>query len=141
MEPNIQSLIELYFEGKTTIDEEQELRTYFTKPNINQEWKHLQPMFAGFHSLSNETSTRPINTSQTSSFNYWWAAAGLAIVVLLAIILTKQSVSYTEQDAFESFDEFRENVMMISTHLNSGTTQLAYLETFDQTTTKYLKTE
>ncbi|MDR1683507.1 MAG: hypothetical protein LBS25_09035 [Candidatus Symbiothrix sp.] len=44
------NLIEKYFEGSTSLDDEQRLRDYFQNDAVAEEWKIYQPMFQYFSS-------------------------------------------------------------------------------------------
>ncbi len=44
---NINLLLDRYFEGQTTLEEEARLRAYFTGPNVEPELELYRPLFAG----------------------------------------------------------------------------------------------
>jgi|GEM_PF-1364941 len=48
MHTNISDLLDKYFEDKTSLEEEQTLRDYFTGGDVAQEFKAFQPMFEHF---------------------------------------------------------------------------------------------
>jgi hypothetical protein len=50
MKGNMEKLIEKYFEGLTSLKEEDQLRRYFQGENIREEWKIYQPIFQFFAS-------------------------------------------------------------------------------------------
>ena len=141
MEHDIQKLMDLYFDGKTTIQQEEYLQAYFSGSNIKEEWLPYKCLFVGFQSSKTEKYIQAIDLPKKRVHPFWWAVATIAVFLMLGGNLFKPPQSYSEQDAFESYAEFKQNVLLVSTHLNLGANRVAHLETFDQTTTKYLKTE
>ncbi|MCC8144972.1 MAG: hypothetical protein LIO93_00735 [Bacteroidales bacterium] len=59
----IASLIGKYFEGLTSLDEEQVLKEYFRKEDIPEEWKDYKPIFMFFDRNSAKDSLKRDNTS------------------------------------------------------------------------------
>ena len=50
----IKYLIEQYFEGETSLQEEQQLRTYFQQGEVAEELKEYQPLFQYFATAKQE---------------------------------------------------------------------------------------
>ena len=88
---NIKILIEKYFEGLTSLDEEQQLRDYFRQENVPQELEMYKPLFqyfvsereacASLRGQSPKQST-PSNSPQFPSFGgirggFWGKGSGL----------------------------------------------------------------
>jgi hypothetical protein len=141
MELNIQKLLDLYFDGKTTTHQDQQLRTYFLGNTIKEEWLPYKSLFVGFQSSINEKYIQPIDLPKKRGYSFWWASAAIIAFLIIGGNLYKPTHSYTEQEAHESYAEFKENVLLVSSHLNLGADRVAHLETFNKTTTKYLKKE
>ena len=54
---NIKQLLEKYFDGQTSIQEEKELKNYFSSKNIVSELMQYQDMF-GYFSKEQQTETQ-----------------------------------------------------------------------------------
>lgn len=54
---NINELLEKYYEGKTTLEEENHLREYFSNTNLPAEHQYLKQMFQYFNEV--KTSSNP----------------------------------------------------------------------------------
>ncbi len=141
MEHDIQKLLDLYFDGKTTTQQEQQLRAYFLGNPVKENWMPYKSLFVGFQSSKKEKFTQAIDLPKKSRYVFWWVSAAIVATFIVGGNLYKPTQSYSEQEAYASYAEFKENVLLVSTHLNQGANRLAHLETFDQTTTKYLKKE
>ena len=99
----VKILVDKYFDGLTSLEEEQELRHYFAQAeNIPEEYQVVKMMLGAFDTLSHETSNRKINVHadikrrKTLRLNMKWMtgiAAAVAILIGAAIILTPNSVN------------------------------------------------
>jgi hypothetical protein len=86
-ETTIKSLIDKYFEGLTTLEEEQVLREYFRKDNIPMEWDIYKPMFRFFtlEKEANETKSVPLPEKRSRKIYLRWASVAAAACVLLYV--------------------------------------------------------
>ena len=80
----IQSLLDKYMEGTTTLEEEDILHQYFTRSDVPAEWEDYRQLFAEIDSM------RPAEKIQWR----WWpwsvAAAVVAVLVVFAVIQSPQ---------------------------------------------------
>lgn len=141
MEKDIRILIDLYFGGKTTIQQEKELKAYFERSDIQEDLAAYRPLFSGLQLLSEEQFPSTIELPKKSNHTAWWAVAAVVAAIFTGVFVSTPTTTLTEQDARMSYLEFKENLLLVSAHLNAGTNKLSHLETFDQTTTQYLKKE
>ena len=93
-ECQIKLLVEKYFEGLTSRDEEQMLRTYFRQDDILEEWKAYQPIFRYYSDAPRELNiptadeltainTAVVNRRQMRFRNIqWFSVAAAACLVL-----------------------------------------------------------
>jgi hypothetical protein len=78
----ITSLIEKYFEGLTTLEEEQLLRDYFRSENIPEEWKVYQPIFQFF------SEERKPKRNRISLVGRGWGRGFLAVAASLLLLFS-----------------------------------------------------
>jgi len=80
----IQSLLDKYMEGATTLEEEDILHQYLTRSDVPAEWEDYRLLFAEIDSM------RPTEKSRRR----WWpwsiAAAVVAVLVVFAVIQSPQ---------------------------------------------------
>lgn len=98
----VKILVDKYFDGLTSLEDEQELRRYFAQTeNISEEYQVVKMMLGTFDTLSHETPNREVNVHaeikrrNTFRLNMKWvasaAAAAAAILVGVAITLAPNS--------------------------------------------------
>ncbi len=95
---NIQNLLDKYWEGETSVEEEKRLRVYFNQPNVPEKWATIQPMFQYFEhekvirieqedfeeqllAQLDTTTIRPIRSRRNIRRILSYAAAVLLLVV------------------------------------------------------------
>ena len=139
----IEALLDAYFEGNTTLEEENQLRSYF---NGNDVAKHLEPyvaLFAGFEAAKQETSAKEISLSQSSaSANRWWYGVAAMLVVAVGVgsfMLSQPKLSSEEKEALAAYQEARQTMLMLSENLNKGANKLVHISEFTETKNKILK--
>ena len=94
----IQSLLDKYMEGATTLEEEDILHQYLTRSDVPAEWEDYRLLFAEIDSM------RPVEKSQRR----WWpwsiAAAVVAVLVVFAVIQSPQE-NRSESDVIAQVTE------------------------------------
>ncbi|MBD8389284.1 hypothetical protein [Dysgonomonas sp. BGC7] len=77
---NIDKLLEKYFEGETSLQDEQELREYFSRPNIEEKYKSYAPMFSYF-----SENQKPRSKSKSKRRNILFICTNIAASIALLI--------------------------------------------------------
>lgn len=138
----IEQLLETYFEGETTLEQEQQLRQYFMGKDVAP---HLEPyigMFCAFAKAQQETTTAPI-TLPSSKTNYRWIAGIAAAVVLALGILTQNNTSEdyssTYQDQQVAVLKTKQTLGMVSKMIQQSAAQLGAVKEFENTTNRFFK--
>lgn len=90
---DIDRILERYFEGESTLEEEQILRNYFGQPEIEERHKIYAPIFQFFITESSENSEsdtkETIGKKKKFNIKPWISiAASIAIIVGLFMIFT-----------------------------------------------------
>ena len=134
--------LERYLESNTTLAEEQALYAYFSQPNVDETLVHYKPYFTAIAQQRQQRFSRefnPIIRTRKIQFRRFAAVAAAAIA---GFFVLQQTVINPQPTAEELvFEEFKANMYLVATQLNKGKQGVAYMETFNQTTNKYLKTE
>ncbi|MDR2086288.1 MAG: hypothetical protein LBP72_03850 [Dysgonamonadaceae bacterium] len=76
-------LIEKYFEGLTTLEEEQYLREYFQKDTVPAEWEMDKAMFQFFASEREAGKAKVLPKKTTRKIYLRWASVAAAACLLL----------------------------------------------------------
>lgn len=96
----IRTLAERFFDGATTLDEEQRLYAFFRQAErLPEDLERLRPMFAGFDALANDVATVPEAPASTSHRWRRWAVAAVAAVVVVggAMLLFRRQAPVTPE--------------------------------------------
>ncbi len=155
----IQELLEKYWECETSLEEEQELRAYFSNGDIDEQFKDEAPLFqyyvnekkdGGLDGLFDEQVLAELEKSQVSRpkkgnavqlfFNLAKVAAvGLIIVTAGYFIreeMNKQEVQPYLTDTFEdpqkAFEETKKALQLISKNFNKGRKEVKKLSAFNE---------
>jgi len=80
----IQSLLDKYMEGTTTLEEEDTLHQYFIRGDVPAEWEDYRQLFAEIDSM------RPAEKSRRRRWPWSIAAAVVAVLVVFAVIQSPQ---------------------------------------------------
>ncbi len=143
MESNrIEQLLESYFEGTTTLEQEQELRSYFTGNEVASHLESYVGMFSAFAKAQKETLPFPVEIP-SSKRKYGWIT-GIAAATLLALgIVTKNTqqdtYSGTYQDQEVAILKTKQTLGMMTKMLQQSTAQLETVKEFENTTNRFFK--
>ncbi|WP_238250578.1 hypothetical protein [Capnocytophaga cynodegmi] len=140
MTKKIELLLEKYFEGETSLQEEKELQEYFNSENVDASLEKYGPMFSYFQKAGLEEFKRkefPIKVSKKRKL-FWKigiAATFLSIFFGISYYLEQQK---QQQEAEVAFEQVKEALQMISFNYNKGTKKIEYLKDFETTTNKII---
>ena len=84
----IENLIEKYFEGETSIAEENELKKYFSSSDVVQHLEQYTPIFGYFSQAKSQLFTQEIpllSKSRDKKRNVAWFSIAASVIVLLSI--------------------------------------------------------
>lgn len=135
----IEILIEKYFQGETSIAEENELKNYFTSTNVAQHLEHYKPIF-GYVSLAKEQKFKQEIPLQSKKRNAAWLSIAASVVVLLGIgtygyfnydtaNLNQDLGTYDDPEI--AFRETQRALSQLSDHVNVGIESVHYIQEFD----------
>ncbi|MDR2056848.1 MAG: hypothetical protein LBP83_00910 [Dysgonamonadaceae bacterium] len=79
----IETLIEKYFEGLTTLKEEEYLRAYFQKETVPAEWEAYKAMFRFFALEIEAGKTKPLPEKKGRKVYLRWAGVAAAVCLLV----------------------------------------------------------
>ena len=140
----IEKLIEKYENAETTLQEEQQLKSYFSQETVAPHLEVYKPMFAYFLQARNEEFTQeiPLKTEKTYTLYRWISVAAVAIL-MVGLYFTnpfQTSSSMTYADLTEQEQQDYDNAMlafnMLSTNFKKGTDNIAAISQISESMDK-----
>jgi hypothetical protein len=138
----IEILLEKYFQGETSIAEENELRTYFSSLNVAQHLEQYKPMF-GYFPLAKEQMLQqeiPLLPMPRDKKRYVaWLSIAASVVVLLGIgtyVFYNYDTANEKQDLGTYDDpevalrETQKALALLSNHVNVGIESVYYIKEY-----------
>jgi len=149
----IRKLLDRFYRGETTLEEEQILQKYFSSASVPEE---LMPDRNLFRSLGNagdsvtvpeglnqkildvidQQEKKVVRTRRISIFSLSGLAAGLLVVIALYVgyfredgpgWLASNQMSDTYEDPQDAYEEARRTLAYVSDKLNTGTSELEHV--------------
>ncbi len=163
---NIEKLLEKYDNGETSLQEEQELRAYFSQDKVAPHLESYRAMFQYFTNTKQETFTKDVPLHPDSyrekkrSYIYQWISVAAVIVIMFGIftqfngdqpksfdeLTEEQQLAYNQtKEAFNllssKFSEGQSNVSVlgvVGTQFEKGAEKIEYVSEFSKATNKIL---
>jgi hypothetical protein len=140
----IEKLLEKYFEGETSLPEEQQLRDFFASGDVPVRWKNLEGYFSFVgHEQDQSLSDAGFDEKIMSAVKgdriaplmdlrrpwiYWIAGVAAGILILLAVFVKFDPFSRRIEDTYKdpqtAYVEARKILLYVSGKFNSGTGKL-----------------
>ena len=138
----IERLLEKYMEAESTLQEENELRAYFSSGQVAPHLQEYAPMFTYFESSKAENFSGKVSFPSERRKVYSWVAVAASIVIMASVFIqdtTHTSELGTYEDPELAMQKTKEALNMVSQLMHSGTEDLGHLREFDRTKNKILK--
>jgi len=146
----IEDILEKYFQGETSIAEENQLKEYFSSSNVAQHLEQYKPMFGYFSQEKQQKSTQTIPL-KTKKRNVAWLSIAASAVVLLGIgtyfyvgekdtaPVVAQSELGTYDDPEEALAATQKALALLSNNVNVGIESVQYIKEYEQSKNKIFK--
>ena len=140
----MKKLIEKYFEGTSTLEEESRLRDYFNGPNVEEALKQYQPLFNFFEaeqkaSLGADFDQRLMagieGQGRIVSMHSWkrrlLQVAAVGVILIGAFVFLKKPITHSSQTAINwekyettdtqlAYEQTKEALKLLSSKLKKG---------------------
>ncbi len=140
---NIQKLLDKYFEGETSMQEEQQLRSYFASDTVNVAFEMYAPLFGAFQKASELTYDAPIVLPKKKfPFKYVASIAAVAIVALVFWVQNvnnETSISSTYASEEVAILKTKQALGVMSQIITNTTTKLEVVNEFDKASSTLFK--
>jgi hypothetical protein len=146
----IENILEKYFQGETTIAEENQLKDYFSSSNVAQHLEQYKPIFGYFSQVKQQKSTQEIPL-KTNKRKVAWLSIAASVVVLLGIgtyfyVSEKNTAPVVAQSELGTYDDPEEALAatqkalaLLSNNVNVGIESVQYIKEYEQSKNKIFK--
>jgi hypothetical protein len=131
--------LEKYFRAETSIDEENELRDYFSSSDVPPSLEQYKPIF-GYLTLEKEQQFNQEIQLKSRKRNWTWLYVAASVVVLLGIG-TFGYINYFNEDQNQNlgtyddpeiaFRETQKALSKLSINLNTGFESMQYIQEYE----------
>lgn len=145
----ISALLETYWEGETSLEEEALLREFFSvpRPGLPDELKEAAPLFQYFHVETERVwEAPPAKLVKLSPWHHWMKYAAVILVAVgIGYALKQQghrqqqqvTIALHEQemnDPQKALDETKKALRLLAKNLHKGTSKMEKLSYFNEAT-------
>lgn len=140
LDKKIEQLIEKYFQGETSIAEENELKNYFSSSNVAQHLEYYKPIF-GYFSLAKTEQFEKLIPLKTKKHNKAkWLSIAASVLVMLGVGMfmyfnnekPKTSEEYGSYESPEvALKETQKALALLSKNVNIGIESVGYINEYE----------
>ena len=133
----IEILLEKYFEGETSIVEENQLKDYFSSPDVAQHLEQYKPLFGYFSEAKGQKSQHVVPLQSKKRYVAWLSIAASVVVLLSAGTFTYFNYNEKPQDLGtydnpeEAFRETQKALSLLSNNVNVGVESVQYIQEYE----------
>lgn len=145
---SIEQLVEKYFEGETSIAEENELKVYFASTDVAQHLEQYKPVFGYFSQAQKEqfTATIPLQSKKRNVIARLSVAASVAVLLGVGTFMYYNSTQTTVPSEYGTYDdpevalkETQKALDLVSEQVNSGVVSIGYINEYNNSKNKIFK--
>jgi hypothetical protein len=140
----MEALLEKYFEGETSVAEENELKNYFSSSNVAPHLEQYRPLFGYFTEAKEQKFINDVSLVSKKQKVAWLSIAA-SIVVFVGVGTYTYFNTYevkeskelgTYDDPKEAFEATQKALAMLSDNVNTGVEGVQYLQVYQVTKEK-----
>ena len=139
----IKDLLDLYFKGNTTLDQEMSLRTYFNSEDVDVRLKPYTVLFNTFDKAAQDVFEGSLLIPEKTRFNQkWWlklAAVMISIIGVAGFMYSANNKAIQEREALAALKQTKNAMYLMASQFNKATQTLSLVDQFQETKNKYLK--
>ncbi|NUY81986.1 hypothetical protein HUK80_13865 [Flavobacterium sp. MAH-1] len=138
---NIETLIEKYFDGETSLAEETQLQEYFSSSDVAQHLEQYRPMFGYFAKEREQRFDGTLPLQPRKRKTVAWLSVAASVAVLLGVgtfaynNLQNQTTPGelgTYDDPEKAFAETQKALDMLAAHVNTGVESVEYINEYEE---------
>ena len=143
----IEIILNKYFEGETSIAEENELKNYFSSSDVAQHLQQYKSVFGYFSQEQSQQFKAAIPLKAKKRTNVAWLSIAASVVVLFGIA----TFMYTNEKAATSADlgtfddpevalaETQKALILVSQKINVGKQSVSYINEYQESKNRIFK--
>ena len=138
----IKDLLDWYFKGNTTLDQETSLRTYFNSEDVDDRLKPYTVLFNTFDKAAQDVFKGSLQIPEKTRFNQkWWLklAAIMISIIGVAGFMYSNSKAIQEREALAALKQSKDAMYLMASQFNKAAQRLSLVDEFQVTKNKYLK--
>ena len=140
----MEALLEKYFEGETSITEENVLKDYFSSSNVAEHLEQYRPLFGYFAEAKNQKLTKQVPLVSKKRKVAWLSIAASIVVILGIGTYTYFDTNTVKQnrelgtydDPEEALAATQKALAMLSDNVNVGIEGVQYIQVYEVTKNK-----
>jgi 7-cyano-7-deazaguanine synthase in queuosine biosynthesis len=143
----IETILEKYFQGETSVSEEKELKNYFSSSDVAQHLEQYIPLFIYFSKVKEQEFKQTIPL-QAKKRNVAWLSIAASVVVLLGIstfIYLYQPQESNDLGTYDNpeaaFEATQKALSLLSKNVNVGIESVTYINEFQNSKELIFKTK
>jgi hypothetical protein len=135
----IEIILEKYFEGETSIAEENELKAYFSSQDVAQHLEHYRAMFGYFSSAKEQKFEQQIPLKSKRQKVAWLSVAASIVILLGMFTFYNLNINQNEDlgtynDPQKAFEETQKALNLLSKNVNVGVESMQYVQEYQEST-------
>ncbi|WP_019038396.1 hypothetical protein [Psychroflexus tropicus] len=136
----IRHLLQLYEEGESSLEQEKELKAYFSSGHYDEAFKEYALLFQFFEAESGtQHPGEVVLPKQKSRFSWMNIAASICIIIGALWFYQYQVEQEKLAEARVAFEKTQNALNLISLNMNKGLEKLEYVEVFSEKKNEILK--
>ena len=135
----IEQLLDKYFDAKTSIAEEKQLKAYFSLPDVAPHLEQYRPMFGYFANQATQQFEKTVLLQTKKQYGKWLSVAASLVLMagMLTFFNTTQPAANTNDlgtynDPETAFRETQKALNMVSKNVNVGVSSINYLGEYEK---------
>ena len=137
----IESLLDKYFDGETTLAQERELQDYFSSPDVAQHLEQYRSMFGYFAKEKDQRfdGTLPLEPRKRNVVAWLSVAASIAVLFGVGTFAYNNLESQAAPEELGTYDnpelamkETQKALDLLSGHFNKGVESVSYINEYEQ---------
>lgn len=132
----IENLIEKYFEAQTTVAEEKELHAYFSSTNVAQHLEQYKELFGYFSIAKEEQLADNVPLKPKRKINFRRLSVAASVLLFAGVISHSIYQDWRKQ---RIYNETKGALELVSQSFNKGTSNMVYINEFENTKNQIFK--
>lgn len=143
----VENYLKKYFEGETTIAEEQALKTYFSSKNVAQHLKQYVPLFEYYEQQKEIQMPLQVTEKSNKQSMIWMSVAAAILIIFSFYTFEFQESNNLNSNVYGSFDtpekafaETQKALNLLSEKVNVGVQSMERMNEYEQSKNTIFKT-